>query len=63
MKELLGMRATECSSTPCYRHVLLTRRVNKNIAALATVFGGLDTLIFTAVWGEHGADIRLEICP
>lgn len=37
------------------------RSVRKAVGALATVLGGLDTLVFTAGIGEHAAAIRAEI--
>ena len=36
--------------------------VRKQIGALTTVLGGLDTLVFTGGIGEHSAPIRSEIC-
>lgn len=60
MKELLAQRATDCRARLAIE--MFCYQVRKNIAALATVFGGLDALIFTGGIGERGADIRLEIC-
>src|SRR5262249_12292768 len=36
--------------------------IRKSIGALATVLGGLDTLVFTGGIGERAAPIRWEIC-
>ena len=60
MGELLTQRATDFRAR--FAIEMFCYQVRKNIAALATVFGGLDALIFTGGIGEHGADIRLEIC-
>jgi acetate kinase len=34
----------------------------KHVAALTTVLGGLDTIVFTAGVGEHAAETRAAIC-
>jgi acetate kinase len=60
MGELLTQRATDFRAR--FAIEMFCYQVRKNIAALATVFGGLDALIFTGGIGEHGTDIRLEIC-
>lgn len=60
MKELQGMKATDCRA-----HLAIDMfcyLVRKNIGALAAVSGGLDALVFTGGIGENDADIRFEIC-
>lgn len=41
---------------------LFTQRIAREIAALATTLGGLDTVIFTAGIGEHQPAIRAAAC-
>jgi acetate kinase len=41
---------------------LFCRQARKHIGALATVLGGLDTLVFSAGIGENSAVIRERIC-
>jgi acetate kinase len=36
--------------------------VRKQVGALATVLGGLDTLVFTGGIGEHAPAVRQEVC-
>jgi acetate kinase len=38
------------------------RTVSKQVAALATVLTGLDTLVFTGGIGQHSAPVRARIC-
>jgi acetate kinase len=40
---------------------IFTRSAAKGIGALATVTGGLDTVVFTGGIGEHAAPVRAEI--
>ncbi|MDJ0684660.1 MAG: acetate/propionate family kinase [Alphaproteobacteria bacterium] len=37
-------------------------RIAKETAALASVLGGLDGLVFTAGIGEHGPEVRAAVC-
>jgi acetate kinase len=58
MRDLLASddaRAAEAVELFCYQ-------ARKHIGSLATVLGGLDTLVFTGGIGEHAASIRLRIC-
>ncbi len=48
-------RAAEAVELFCYQ-------ARKFLGALATVLGGLDTLVFTGGIGERGASIRQRIC-
>ena len=41
---------------------VFARTAAKQVAALATAVGGLDTLVFTAGIGERSAEVRAEIC-
>jgi acetate kinase len=41
---------------------MFTYRAARELAALAGVLGGLDTLVFTAGIGEHAPDVRAAIC-
>lgn len=41
---------------------LFTHRIAREIAALATTFGGLDAIVFTAGIGEHQPIIRAAVC-
>jgi len=60
MKTLLARReqdprAREAVASFCYS-------VRKHIGALATVLGGVETLVFTGGIGERAAPVRWEIC-
>ncbi|HLK12474.1 MAG TPA: acetate/propionate family kinase [Candidatus Binatia bacterium] len=60
MRTLLARRdgeppAREAVELFCYS-------VRKHVGALATVLGGLDTLVFTGGIGERAAPVREEIC-
>ncbi len=54
-KEAEDPPAAEAVALFCYQ-------ARKFIGALATVLGGLDTLVFTGGIGEHAAPIRQRIC-
>ncbi len=41
---------------------LFCYQLRKHIGAMATVLGGLDTLVFTGGIGEHAAPVRWEVC-
>jgi acetate kinase len=60
MRELLSReandpRAAEALALFCYQ-------AKKFLGALATVLGGLDTLVFSGGIGEHAATVRWRIC-
>src|SRR5204863_1935384 len=48
-------RARDAVELFCYQ-------ARKWIGAFAATMGGLDTLVFSAGIGEHGVEIRQEIC-
>ena len=58
------MRELEQSTAPEAAHAidLFTYRAAREVAALAGVLGGLDTLVFTAGIGEHAPGVRAAIC-
>jgi acetate kinase len=41
---------------------LFTFRVAKEVAAMATTLGGLESLVFTGGIGEHSKEIRQQVC-
>lgn len=41
---------------------IFTRRIAREVAALATSLGGLDALVFTAGIGEHQPQVRAAVC-
>jgi len=41
---------------------LFCYQLRKQIGAMASVLGGLDTLVFTGGIGEHAAPVRWEVC-
>jgi acetate kinase len=60
MKTLLEQREFEPHAAQAVE--LFCYQVRKQIGALTAVLGGLDTLVFTAGIGEHGAPVRAEVC-
>ena len=57
------VRVLEASDDPMARLALdhFVYRLGKEMAALVSVLGGIDALIFTAGIGENGADLRRRI--
>jgi len=41
---------------------LFVYRISREVAALASALGGLDSLVFTAGIGEHSPEIRAAVC-
>ncbi len=60
MRELLAAEARDESAAEAVD--LFCASARKQIGALATVLGGLDTLVFSAGIGERSAPIRARIC-
>ncbi len=60
MQDLLAQEDTAEGAALAVR--LFCYQARKFIGALATVLGGLDTLVFTGGIGEHSAIIRARIC-
>jgi acetate kinase len=60
MKDLLDSEATDAAAALAVE--VFCYQARKFIGALATVLGGLDTLVFTAGIGEHAPSIRARIC-
>lgn len=58
MRTLLASSAPEAAEAV----QLFCRTVAKEIAASATVLGGLDAIVFTAGIGEHVASVRQIVC-
>ena len=58
------VRKLEQSAAPEAAHALelFAYRAARELAALAGVLGGLDTLVFTAGIGEHAPGVRAAIC-
>jgi acetate kinase len=58
------MRTLTQSAAPQAAHAidLFAYRAARELAALAGVLGGLDTLVFTAGIGEHAPNVRAAIC-
>ncbi|RXV67773.1 acetate/propionate family kinase [Burkholderia stabilis] len=58
------MRTLLASDAPSAAHAveLFAYRAARELAALAGVLGGLDTLVFTAGIGEHAPRVRERIC-
>jgi acetate kinase len=54
-QEPIDSRAAEAIELFCYQ-------ARKGIGALATVLGGVDSLVFSAGIGEHAPPIRARIC-
>ncbi|MGO8950902.1 MAG: acetate/propionate family kinase [Ktedonobacterales bacterium] len=60
MQDLLAVMSTDERAAEAV--LLFTYTARKHIGALASVLGGLDSLIFTGGIGEHSAQIRQGIC-
>jgi acetate kinase len=60
MRDLLEREATDGHAADAVG--LFCYQAKKYLGALATVLGGLDTLVFTGGIGEHAASVRLRIC-
>jgi len=60
MKDLLDKEAADPQAAEAVE--LFCYQARKFLGALATVLGGLDTLIFTAGIGEHAPPVRERIC-
>ena len=60
MQDLLAEEATAGGAALAVK--LFCYQARKFIGALATVLGGLDTLVFSGGIGEHSAIIRARIC-
>jgi len=60
MRDLLGKESSDSRAADAV--ALFCYLARKSMGALATVLGGLDTLIFTAGIGEHAAPVRERIC-
>lgn len=60
MQALLAHRADDPAAALAVE--LFCRDARKHVGALATVLGGLDTLVFTGGIGEHAAIVRGSIC-
>jgi acetate kinase len=58
------MRVLSESAAPEAAHAIdmFTYRAARELAALAGVLEGLDTLVFTAGIGEHASKVRSAIC-
>jgi acetate kinase len=60
MRDLLEREATDGHAADAVG--LFCYQAKKYLGALATVLGGLDTLVFTGGIGEHAPSVRLRIC-
>jgi acetate kinase len=60
MRELLTHEQTDARAADAV--TLFCYQARKSVGALATVIGGLDTLVFSAGIGERSAPIRARIC-
>jgi acetate kinase len=60
MRDLLERESTDGHAAEAVG--LFCYQAKKYLGALATVLGGLDTLVFTGGIGEHAASVRLRIC-
>lgn len=60
MRDLLAHRAEDPRAADAV--ALFCRAAKKWIGAGSAVLGGLDTLVFAGGIGEHGAQVRAEIC-
>src|SRR5581483_4736543 len=60
MKTLLEARASQPAAAEAIE--LFCYLLRKHVGALATVLGGLDSLVFTGGIGEHAAAVRRETC-
>lgn len=60
MRDLLERRATDPRAADAI--AIFCRAAKKWIGAATAVLGGLDTLVFAGGIGEHGVQIRAEIC-
>ncbi|HCB57047.1 MAG TPA: acetate/propionate family kinase [Arthrobacter bacterium] len=60
MRDLLKRESTDGHAAEAVG--LFCYQAKKYLGALATVLGGLDTLVFTGGIGEHAASVRLRIC-
>ena len=60
MRDLLKRESTDEHAAEAVG--LFCYQAKKYLGALATVLGGLDTLVFTGGIGEHAASVRLRIC-
>lgn len=60
MQKLLDVRESEPHAAQAVE--MFCDQLRKQIGALTTVLGGLDTLVFTGGMGEQAAPVRWEIC-
>jgi acetate kinase len=60
MRILLERRERESQAAQAVE--LFCYQLRKYIGAMASVLGGLDTLVFTGGIGEHAAAVRWEVC-
>src|SRR5262249_41571464 len=60
MRTLLEQRDREPHAAQAVE--MFCYQLRKHIAALTSVLGGLDTLVFTGGIGEHSAPVRWEVC-
>ena len=60
MRDLLARRATDDRAADAIN--LFCYQATKYIGALSAALGGLDTLVFSGGIGEHGPEIRAQIC-
>jgi acetate kinase len=60
MRDLLERESTDGHAAEAVG--LFCYQAKKYLGALATVLGGLDTLVFTGGIGEHAASVRLRLC-
>ncbi len=60
MKTLLAQRAHDARAAEAI--AMFCASIRKQVGALATVLGGLHTLVFTGGIGERAAPVRWEIC-
>lgn len=59
MRELLALEASDIRAAEAI--ALFCHQVKKSVGALATVLGGVDTLVFSGGIGENAAPIRARI--
>jgi acetate kinase len=60
MKTLVEQREREPNANEAIE--LYCYLLRKQVAAMASVLGGIDTLVFTGGIGEHAAPVRWEVC-
>jgi acetate kinase len=60
MRDLVARRANDPRAADAV--ALFCYQARKWIGAFAAALGGVDTLVFSAGIGEHGAEVRAEIC-